>query len=188
MSVVNGRGDSQCSTDDGRWSARAGLAVLLHRAGDGALRRPVDQALIRGLGTAFRVFVSGLVLCLEGGRRAEPGRVALLHGSDQQPGEVRSAHPHSWEANILRPPELQHTVQRRDSDGHLGCLKPSGPLYVELIGLGRSRAALQSLSAAIKDLSASGILKGNPRDFRIGPRLIEVNSWTATRFRLSVPR
>src|SRR6267143_2712580 len=36
----------------------------------------VDQALIRGLGTAFRVFVSGLVLCLEGGRRAEPGRVA----------------------------------------------------------------------------------------------------------------
>src|SRR3981189_2956979 len=36
----------------------------------------VDQALIRGLGTAFRVFVSGLVLCLEGGRRAEPGRGA----------------------------------------------------------------------------------------------------------------
>src|SRR5438876_3880744 len=36
----------------------------------------VDQALIRGLGTAFRVFVSGLVLCLEGGRRAEPGHVA----------------------------------------------------------------------------------------------------------------
>ena len=36
----------------------------------------VDQALIRGLGTAFRVFVSGLVLCLEGGRRAQPGYVA----------------------------------------------------------------------------------------------------------------
>src|SRR5258707_14128465 len=36
----------------------------------------VDQALIRGLGTAFRVFVSGLVLCLEGGRRAQPGHVA----------------------------------------------------------------------------------------------------------------
>src|SRR5258708_9973738 len=38
----------------------------------------VDQALIRGLGTAFRVFVSGLVLCLEGGRRAQPGPVALM--------------------------------------------------------------------------------------------------------------
>jgi hypothetical protein len=30
----------------------------------------VDQALIRGLGTAFRVFVSGAFLGLEGGRRA----------------------------------------------------------------------------------------------------------------------
>src|SRR5438477_5902369 len=38
----------------------------------------VDQALIRGLGTAFRVFVSGLVFCLEGGRRAQPGHVALM--------------------------------------------------------------------------------------------------------------
>ena len=30
----------------------------------------VDQALIRGLGTAFRVFVSGLSLSLEDGHRA----------------------------------------------------------------------------------------------------------------------
>jgi hypothetical protein len=32
----------------------------LHRAGDGALETTVDQALIRGLGTALRVCVSGL--------------------------------------------------------------------------------------------------------------------------------
>jgi hypothetical protein len=32
----------------------------LHRAGDGALETTVDQALIRGLVTAFRVCVSGL--------------------------------------------------------------------------------------------------------------------------------
>src|SRR5260370_41659529 len=44
----------------------------------------VDQALIRGLGTAFRVFVSGLVLCLEGGRRAQPGHVALMSVVDRK--------------------------------------------------------------------------------------------------------
>jgi hypothetical protein len=48
----------------------------LHSAGYGALETTVDQALIRGLNTAFRVFVSGLIRCLEGGRRAEPGHVA----------------------------------------------------------------------------------------------------------------
>src|SRR5512144_98328 len=47
----------------------------LHRAGDGALETTVDQALIRGLDTAFRVFVSGLFRCLKGGHRAEPGHV-----------------------------------------------------------------------------------------------------------------
>jgi hypothetical protein len=36
------------------------LIVGLHRAGDGALETTVDQALIRGLDTAFRVSVSGL--------------------------------------------------------------------------------------------------------------------------------
>ena len=32
----------------------------LHRAGDGALETTLDQALICGLATAFRVCVSGL--------------------------------------------------------------------------------------------------------------------------------
>src|SRR6266566_2000185 len=78
MSVVNGQSNSRPLRDD-RWLlAGVGSGVLLHRAGDGALRRRFDQALIRGLGTAFRVFVSGLVLCLEGGRRAQPGHVALM--------------------------------------------------------------------------------------------------------------
>src|SRR6266566_3845563 len=83
-------------TDGGRlfcW-----VAVLLHRAGDGALRRPVDQALIRGLGTAFRVFVSGLVLCLEGGRRAEPGHVASDRSSPPWLHPRRCA-----AAGLLRP-------------------------------------------------------------------------------------
>src|SRR5512134_1942680 len=63
----------------------------LHRAGDGALETTVDQALIRGLGTAFRVFVSGLFRCLEGGRRAEPGHVVSsgvpLRGSIPGPAQ-----------------------------------------------------------------------------------------------------
>ena len=76
-------------TDDP--AARIVLGVLLHRAGGGALRRSVDQALIRGLGTAFRVFVSGLVLCLEGGRRAQPGHVASDRNSPPwlPPGAVQ---------------------------------------------------------------------------------------------------
>ena len=41
----------------------------LHRAGDGALRRRSIKLLFAG--SAFRVSVSGLVLCLKGGRRAQ---------------------------------------------------------------------------------------------------------------------
>ena len=41
----------------------------------------VDQALIRGLGTAFRGCVSGLSLVLESGRRAEPGHMTSNGGS-----------------------------------------------------------------------------------------------------------
>jgi hypothetical protein len=36
------------------------MSLKLHRAGGGALETTVDQALIRGLATAFRVCVSGL--------------------------------------------------------------------------------------------------------------------------------
>ena len=53
----------------------------LHRAGGGALETTVDQALIRGLGTAFRVCVSGLSSCLESGRRAAPGHITSDGGS-----------------------------------------------------------------------------------------------------------
>ena len=31
------------------------------------------------------------------------------------------------EANVLRPPKLEHAVQRGDSNGHLGHLPPFGP-------------------------------------------------------------
>jgi hypothetical protein len=41
----------------------------------------VDQALIRGLGTAFRGCVSGLSSVLESGRRAEPGHITSDGGS-----------------------------------------------------------------------------------------------------------
>lgn len=53
----------------------------LHRAGGGALETTVDQALIRGLGTAFRGCVSGLSSCLESGRRAAPGHITSDGGS-----------------------------------------------------------------------------------------------------------
>lgn len=53
--------------------------VLLHRAGDGALRRRSIKLLFAG--SAFRVSVSGLVLCLNGGRRAQPGHVVRDRGS-----------------------------------------------------------------------------------------------------------
>src|SRR5262249_54922566 len=51
----------------------------LHRAGDGALRRRSIKLLFAG--SAFRVSVSGLVLCLNGGRRAQPGHVVRDRGS-----------------------------------------------------------------------------------------------------------
>ena len=51
----------------------------LHRAGDGALRRRSIKLLFAG--SAFRVSVSGLVLCLKGGRRAQPGHVVRDRGS-----------------------------------------------------------------------------------------------------------
>ena len=50
-----------------------------------------------------------------------------LCSTDQQLGEVSPPHRHSFEANVFRPPKLQHTVERRDGDGHLGRLPPFGP-------------------------------------------------------------
>src|SRR3954447_7293543 len=47
--------------------------------------------------------------------------------TDQQLGEVSPPHRDLFEANVFRPPKLQHTVERRDSNGHLGRLPPFGP-------------------------------------------------------------
>ena len=76
-------------TGDGapRHSELRGLDGWLRRKLRGArLKRSVDQAFTRGLGTAFRVYVSGLSAFLKGaGGRAEPGHIpsggVLLHGS-----------------------------------------------------------------------------------------------------------
>jgi hypothetical protein len=47
--------------------------------------------------------------------------------TDQQPGEVTPPRRFSWEANVLWPPKLQHTVQGGDSNRHFGRLPPFGP-------------------------------------------------------------
>src|ERR1700720_4361162 len=47
--------------------------------------------------------------------------------TDQQLGEVSPPHRHLFDANVFRPPKLQHTVERRDANGHLGRLPPFGP-------------------------------------------------------------
>jgi hypothetical protein len=47
--------------------------------------------------------------------------------TDQQPGAVNRPQRHLWEANVLRPPEFEHAVQRGDSNDHLGHLPPFGP-------------------------------------------------------------
>src|SRR6266404_3998225 len=47
--------------------------------------------------------------------------------TDQQLGAVSPPKQHLCEAKVIRPPELQHAVQRRDSNAHLGRLPPFGP-------------------------------------------------------------
>jgi hypothetical protein len=56
----------------------------------------------------------------------ETNRITLCC-TDQQPGAVSPPQRHLWEANVLRPPEFEHAVQRGDSNGHLGHLPASGP-------------------------------------------------------------
>jgi hypothetical protein len=41
-------------------------------------------------------------------------RCTLLHGSAAS--EVSPPHRHLFEANVFRPPKLEHTVERRDSE------------------------------------------------------------------------
>jgi len=53
--------------------------------------------------------------------------VEALCCTDQQPGAVSPPQRHLWEANVLRPPEFEHAVQRGDGNGHLGHLPPFGP-------------------------------------------------------------
>jgi len=48
--------------------------------------------------------------------------------TDQQLSEVSRARAHClWEANLLRPPRLEHAAQRGDSNGHLSRLPRFGP-------------------------------------------------------------
>ena len=47
--------------------------------------------------------------------------------TDQQPGAVSPRSDILREANVLRPPKLEHPVQRGDSNGHLGHLPTFGP-------------------------------------------------------------
>src|SRR5207244_2405311 len=42
------------------------------------------------------------------------------------PGRIELPPRQLCEADVLRPPELRRAVQRGDSNGHLGCLPPSG--------------------------------------------------------------
>ena len=43
--------------------------------------------------------------------------LAPLCCTDQQPGAASPPQRHLWEANVLRPPEFEHAVQRRDGNG-----------------------------------------------------------------------
>jgi hypothetical protein len=52
---------------------------------------------------------------------------AALCCTDQRPGAVGPRSDILREANVLRPPKLEHAVQRGDSNGHLGRLPPFGP-------------------------------------------------------------
>jgi len=70
MSEVKGRGSALAFR---LTAGRISNCNWLHRVGDGALRRRSIKLLFAG--SAFRVSVSGLVLCLNGGRRAQPGHV-----------------------------------------------------------------------------------------------------------------
>src|ERR1700746_57290 len=59
------------------------------------------------------------------GRRVLPRHPLCC--TDQQLGEVSPPHRHLFEASVFRPPKLQHTVERRGSNGHLCRLPPFGP-------------------------------------------------------------
>jgi hypothetical protein len=50
----------------------------------------------------------------------------LLHGSAARAKSAPGI-DFSCKANVFRSPKLQHSVQRRDSNGHLGRLPPLGP-------------------------------------------------------------
>ena len=76
MSEVKGRGSALAFR---LTAGRISNCNWLHRVGDGALRRRSIKLLFAG--SAFRVSVSGLVLCLNGGRRAQPGHVVRDRGS-----------------------------------------------------------------------------------------------------------
>jgi hypothetical protein len=53
-------------------------------------------------------------------------RDTLLHGSGARAKSAPGI-DFSCKANVFRSPKIQHSVQRRDSNGHLGRLPPFGP-------------------------------------------------------------
>jgi hypothetical protein len=57
--------------------------------------------------------------------RGQDPAATLLHGSAA--GRSQPSASTLFETNVFRPPKLQHTVERRDSNGHLGRLPPFGP-------------------------------------------------------------
>src|SRR5712671_3285152 len=57
-------------------------------------------------------------------KTSEAIRSAALCCTDQQPGAVSPRSDILREANVHRPPKLEHAVQRGDSNGHLGHLPP----------------------------------------------------------------
>ncbi len=56
-----------------------------------------------------------------------PSGCTLLCCTDQQLCAVSPRSDILREANVHRPPKLEHAVQRGDSNGHLGHLPPFGP-------------------------------------------------------------
>src|SRR6516164_9530962 len=95
--------------------------IVLHRAGDRALRRRSIKLLFAG--SAFRVSVSGLVLGLNGGRRAQPGHVVKDRGSPPCLHPRRCGPP--WSAFL---PHARAKKLLRAAESLVYSLTPSGVL------------------------------------------------------------
>src|SRR6516165_9673712 len=64
--------------------------------------------------------------CIQGEDGSGRKRYAMpLCCTDQQPCAVSPPQRHLWEANVLRPPEFEHAVQRGDGNGPSVICSPS---------------------------------------------------------------